>query len=261
MTSSGLGIDGDEPERLIESGEGPRTEFEESPRGNAPERIREAVRAFANDLSGSGLPGLVAVGPRDDPPASPPTTGRFANQPTSAATATSFRRQRSRSRNGSSRMSRSPSDSPPVRFKGSMHARAGPRRAVATAQEERVLAEKRRFDAPLRAWSARDGKRRPRPHVLRGRVSAQRRRPERAGGERARLGGALGGGQDDLFRRRSIGNPSRPARGWSPSSRLRFPAAASSSFASPARIWLKTSRTRPPSTARYLTCRVFSTRR
>ena len=30
-----------------------------------------------------------------------------------------------------------------------MHARAGPRRAVATAQEERVLAEKRRFDAPF----------------------------------------------------------------------------------------------------------------
>ena len=150
MTSGGLGIDGDELERLIESGEGPRTEFEEAPRGNAPERIREAVRAFANDLSGSGLPGLVAVGPRDDGRPSgfsaddgalrQPTDirgdGNILPPPTISVEKRLFKNVEIPV------VLVAPSDSPPVRFKGSMHARAGPRRAVATAQEERVLNEK-----------------------------------------------------------------------------------------------------------------------
>ena len=37
-----------------------------------------------------------------------------------------------------------PSDAPPVRFRGQVWVRVGPRRAVATAEEERRLAEKRR---------------------------------------------------------------------------------------------------------------------
>jgi len=38
-----------------------------------------------------------------------------------------------------------PSDSPPVRYKGRAHIRIGPRRAVASAQDERILNEKRRY--------------------------------------------------------------------------------------------------------------------
>ena len=43
-----------------------------------------------------------------------------------------------------------PSDSPPVRFRGTIYIRIGPRRGIATAQEERILNEKRRFgDIPF----------------------------------------------------------------------------------------------------------------
>lgn len=43
-----------------------------------------------------------------------------------------------------------PSNSPPVRFKGAIHVRTGPRRGLATAQEERILNEKRRYgDRPF----------------------------------------------------------------------------------------------------------------
>lgn len=45
-----------------------------------------------------------------------------------------------------------PADSPPVRFDGTIWVRVGPRRGVATAQDERVLNEKRRFrDQPFDA--------------------------------------------------------------------------------------------------------------
>jgi ATP-dependent DNA helicase RecG len=43
-----------------------------------------------------------------------------------------------------------PSDAPPVRFKGQVWIRVGPRRAIASAHEEAVLAERRRYrDAPF----------------------------------------------------------------------------------------------------------------
>ena len=52
--------------RLIEGGEGSRVEFKEKFEGSAPEEIREAICAFANDLSGTQEPGIVVVGLRDD---------------------------------------------------------------------------------------------------------------------------------------------------------------------------------------------------
>ena len=43
-----------------------------------------------------------------------------------------------------------PSDSPPVRYRGSIHVRIGPRRGIATVQDERILNEKRRaLDIPF----------------------------------------------------------------------------------------------------------------
>jgi hypothetical protein len=43
-----------------------------------------------------------------------------------------------------------PADAPPVRFKGTVWVRVGPRRAIASPQEERILAERRRHrDAPF----------------------------------------------------------------------------------------------------------------
>ena len=61
-----------------------------------------------------------------------------------------------------------PADSPPVRFKGRIHIRIGPRRGIATAQDEGILSEKRRhrdnpFDVSTR--SSRPTIARHRPHV------------------------------------------------------------------------------------------------
>lgn len=43
-----------------------RVEGQESFRGSAPDRVREAVCAFANDLAGHRKPGIVFIGVRDD---------------------------------------------------------------------------------------------------------------------------------------------------------------------------------------------------
>jgi ATP-dependent DNA helicase RecG len=45
-----------------------------------------------------------------------------------------------------------PADSPPVRYRGRIHIRIGPRRGIASAQDERILNEKRRYrDLPFDA--------------------------------------------------------------------------------------------------------------
>ena len=50
-----------------------------------------------------------------------------------------------------------PADAPPVRFKGTVWVRVGPRRAVASPQEERILAERRRHrDAPFDIYPLRE---------------------------------------------------------------------------------------------------------
>ena len=52
--------------QLITDDESDRVEFKESLSGNAPERIREAICAFANDLPAREKPGLVLVGVKDN---------------------------------------------------------------------------------------------------------------------------------------------------------------------------------------------------
>ena len=50
-----------------------------------------------------------------------------------------------------------PAEAPPVRFKGTVWVRVGPRRAIASPQEERILAERRRYrDAPADIQPLRD---------------------------------------------------------------------------------------------------------
>ncbi len=52
--------------QLIETGESERVEFKESLSGSAPERIREAICSFTNDLSGNNKSGVVFVGVKDN---------------------------------------------------------------------------------------------------------------------------------------------------------------------------------------------------
>ena len=138
--------------QLIAAGESDRVEFKESLSGRAPTRIREAICAFANDLPNHKVPGLVFVGVKDDGTiGNLAITDRLLQQLTDMKTdgnilpppSLSVEKQVLRGRDVAI-ISVQPSDSPPVRFKGAIHVRTGPRRSLATAQDERILNEKRR---------------------------------------------------------------------------------------------------------------------
>ena len=117
-----------------------------------PDRIREAICAFANDLPDHRKPGVVFMGVNDD--------GSCANLTIDEKRLITLADMRSDgnilpmpSMTVQKRTIRGcelvvvmvqPSDAPPVRFKGRVWIRVGPRRAVATREEERRLSEKRR---------------------------------------------------------------------------------------------------------------------
>lgn len=138
--------------KVVAAGESDRIEFKESLQGDAPKRIREAICAFANDLPGNEEPGVVVVGVRDDGKVAGLTvTDRMLTQlgdmkidgnilpPPSLTVA-----KETLDGGDVAVVVVRPSDSPPVRYKGVVHVRVGPRRGVATEQEERILREKRR---------------------------------------------------------------------------------------------------------------------
>lgn len=142
---------------IASAGESDCVEFKRSLAGSAKERIMEAICAFANDLPGHGRPGVVVVGVNDDGtlsgaeindkllqtladmrsngnilPLPSMTVGRMALHGGEVAV-----------------VQVRPSDSPPVRCRGAIHIRTGARRGIASAQDERILGEKRRYkDVP-----------------------------------------------------------------------------------------------------------------
>ena len=50
---------------LLSDIESDRAERKESFNGDAPEKVRQAICAFANDLPGHGQPGVVFIGAKD----------------------------------------------------------------------------------------------------------------------------------------------------------------------------------------------------
>ncbi len=145
---------------MIADLESDRVERKEALRGDAPVGIRQAVCAFANDLPDRRRPGVLFVGVRDDGrPAGGDVTddlllrladiksdGNIVPPPTMTVEARTLCGVRV------AVVTVWPSDSPPVRYQGRIWIRVGPRRAVASAQDERILNEKRRhrdchFDA------------------------------------------------------------------------------------------------------------------
>lgn len=146
---------------LMEGLESSRVERKRSWSGDVSDKARQAICAFANDLSGSGEDGVIFIGVEDDGTPSGlaitdellltishiKTDGRILPPPTLTV--------ESRSLRGVSVavVTVKPSDSPPVRYDGRVWVRVGPRRALASAQDERVLSEKRRFND--RAFDAR----------------------------------------------------------------------------------------------------------
>ena len=158
MNHEALRLNDEELVRLIEGAESTRVEFKETLGGNAPDRLREAICAFANDLPGSGRPGIAVVGLRDDgTPAGIAVTdemllalthmrsdGNIVPPPAILSEKRLYRNHEI------AVVTVLPSDSPPVRYRGAIHIRNGPRRGIATAQEERILNERRRHgDRPF----------------------------------------------------------------------------------------------------------------
>lgn len=116
------------------------------------DKIAEAVCALANDLPGHGKPGVIFVGVNDDGTcaglsvtdellrklADIRSSGNIVPIPQMTV------QRRILDGCEMAVILVQPADSPPVRYKGRVCIRVGPRRAVADAQEERMLAERRR---------------------------------------------------------------------------------------------------------------------
>ena len=115
------------------------------------DKFAEAVTAFSNDFPNRRLPGYLIVGARDDGSLSQlRVTDRLLQnlaalrsdgniQPLPAMTVEKF----ALAAGDVAVVEVQPSDLPPVRYRGRVYIRVGPRRAVANEQEERMLSEKR----------------------------------------------------------------------------------------------------------------------
>lgn len=148
----------EELEKMLADIESDLTERKESFKGDAPTTVREAVCAFANDLPAHGRGGVLFIGAKDD--GSPSglavtdgllrqladikTDGNIVPPPTLTVAKRTVRGVEM------AVIIVEPADSPPVRYKGRVYIRIGPRRGIASLQDERILNEKRRHrDRPF----------------------------------------------------------------------------------------------------------------
>lgn len=131
--------------------ESTNVERKESWSGTVSTKAREAVCAFANDLANTREPGVLFIGVHDDGrPSGLEITDALLLSLTDMSTdgnilplpsLSVYRREL----DGVSVavVVVQPADNPPVRYKGRIWVRNGPRRSIATAQDERLLNEKR----------------------------------------------------------------------------------------------------------------------
>jgi ATP-dependent DNA helicase RecG len=142
-----------ELEALLNELESDRAERKEAWAGDAPEKGPQAICAFANDLPNHQKPGVLFVGVDNNGVpkniavtdqllltlADLKSNGNILPPPTMTV--------EKRVLKGSevAVVTVWPADAPPVRFKGRIWIRTGPRRGVASAQDERILNEKRRY--------------------------------------------------------------------------------------------------------------------
>jgi len=145
----------DELEQLLDNIESDRVERKESLADG--DKIRQAICAFANDLPGYNKPGVLFVGVNDKGvPVGLAITDQMLQSLASMRgdgnilpfPAMTVQKRHLKDQDVAVVLVQ-PADAPPVRFKGTVWIRVGPRRAIASPQEERILAEKRRYlDAP-----------------------------------------------------------------------------------------------------------------
>jgi ATP-dependent DNA helicase RecG len=147
-----------ELESLLDDVESDFAERKQSWRGDAPEKGRQAICAFANDLPDHRKPGVLFVGANDDGSAS----GIIVDDrllPTLADIKTDGKLSPPPSMTVEKRLLKGadiavltvqPADAPPVRYDGRIWIRLGPRRGIASLQDERILNERRKYrDLPF----------------------------------------------------------------------------------------------------------------
>jgi predicted HTH transcriptional regulator len=139
----------DELRRLMADLESDRVERTVST--NKTDKLCRAICAFANDFPGHGKPGYLLVGVDDDgrPSGLKVTDQLLQNlgahrdngriQPLPAMIVERFVLDEGEV----AVVEVQPSDIPPVRYDGRIHIRVGPRRGIASEQEERILVERR----------------------------------------------------------------------------------------------------------------------
>ncbi len=138
---------------LLDDTESDRAERKETFKGDVPKKARQAICAFANDLSGHNEPGVLFIGAKDNGEpsglevtdqlllslADMKTDGNILPLPVLTV--------EKRLLKGAEMavVTVMPSDMPPVKYEGRIWIRTGPRRSLANEQEERILNEKRRY--------------------------------------------------------------------------------------------------------------------
>jgi ATP-dependent DNA helicase RecG len=121
-------------------------------KGDASTTSRGAVCAFANDLPGHGRPGVLFVGANDDGTSSKLdvtdelllTLAAMKNDGNIVPPPSLTVGKHNLAGGQMAVVTVEPADSPPVSYRGRIHVRVGPSRAIATAQDERMLNERRR---------------------------------------------------------------------------------------------------------------------
>lgn len=138
---------------LLNDTESDRAERKETFKGDVPKKARQAVCAFANDLPGHNKVGVLFIGADDNgEPSNVDVTDNLLMSLADMKTDGNILplpvlTVEKRVLKGApiAVVTVMPSDMPPVKFEGRIWIRTGPRRALANAQEERILNEKRRY--------------------------------------------------------------------------------------------------------------------
>jgi ATP-dependent DNA helicase RecG len=143
----------DELLNLLNDLESDRSERKRSLKGDTPDKARQAICAFANDVANHNKAGVLFIGVTDDGmPSGEPITDKLlidlANMKTDGnilPLPVMLVEKRILKQAEIAVVTVTPSDMPPVKYDGRIWIRVGPRRAVASEQEERILIERRRY--------------------------------------------------------------------------------------------------------------------
>lgn len=143
----------EELEHMLRDVEADDVERKESWRGEVPDKAKQAICAFANDLPDHRQPGVLFIGATDDglpshcditdellkTLADIKTNGQILPMPAMTV------EKRVLMGVPMAVVTVVPSDMPPIKYNGRIWIRTGSRRALANEQEERILSEKRRY--------------------------------------------------------------------------------------------------------------------